>query len=68
MSYVTYLALTFLPCVITPVNNLQAPVKFTVNAITAYCQYFTVKFKALFYNAGLQLFNTVSLSIKCQTL
>ena len=28
-----------LPCVIFPVNNLQTPIKFTVNALVAICQF-----------------------------
>ena len=51
-----YLALPYsaLPCVIIPVNTLQAPVKCKVNAPVASCQYFTVKstgFLTCFQNA-----------------
>ena len=49
MSYVTYLPYPAMQCVVIPVNNQQAPVKFTVNALVARCQYRTVKYAGFFF-------------------
>ena len=39
----TTLPYSALPCVIIPANNLQAPVKCTINVLAVTCQYFIVK-------------------------